>query len=164
MQADFRLARFDGAERNPEYVEMGSLVGVRNGLPIRSLVKIGTSGPKGEGRDGERGFTGLLDFTGQSGSLSGESDFSGWEFDFTRHRELSFSKPGQFSFQIATRTVGEAELSVTGEIKFPPGEVGLPRKAATLTREIEQAREPALAIAPFSLGTRGTDLHEGSNR
>ncbi|MFK7910102.1 MAG: protein kinase, partial [Akkermansiaceae bacterium] len=102
-RADFRLARYD-AEGTPEYVEIGSLVGIQESRStIESFVRIGTSGSAVEGRQAERGFTGLLDFTGQSGSLMGESDFSGWKFDFDPNQKLQLLVPGQYSIQIATR-------------------------------------------------------------
>ncbi len=116
-RADFRLARYD-AEGNPEYVEIGSLVGVNEGpSPIESFVRIGTSEPKGEGLDAERGFTGLLDFTGQSGGLYGESNFSGWKFDLDSTQELQLLIPGQYSIQIATRS-GPIQGSATLKLEI----------------------------------------------
>ncbi|MFK7851310.1 MAG: serine/threonine-protein kinase [Akkermansiaceae bacterium] len=105
VRADFRLARFD-ANGNPEYVEIGSLLGVNEGgQPIQSFVRIGTSGPKQDGREAERGFSAVVDFTGQNGGLYGESDFSGWEFDFEPNQKLNLLVPGQYSVQVATRSV-----------------------------------------------------------
>ncbi len=46
----------------------------------------------------------MLDFTGQSGGLYGESDFSDWKFDFDKNQKLQLLIPGQYSVQIATRS------------------------------------------------------------
>jgi len=106
IRADFRLVRYEGTERNPEYAPLGTLLGMSQGdSPIRSIVEIGTSGPKENAGDRERGFTGMLDFTGQSGTLFAETDFLGWEFDFIPRNDLLLTGPVKDSIQIATRKV-----------------------------------------------------------
>lgn len=106
MQADFRLVRYDAEGKPEEDAEIGSLLGVSgSGMPITSFVRIGTSGAKGEGRGAERGFTCSLDFTGQKGSLLGESDLSGWEFDPDPISKGYSKNLGNSNFLIATRTV-----------------------------------------------------------
>ena len=86
---------------------------------MRSFIKIGSSGPKGEGLDQERGFTAVLEFTGESGSTTGESDFSGWTFESPKPGALSFATPGQFSIQVATRNQDVAgQTQLTGVLRL----------------------------------------------
>jgi hypothetical protein len=125
LNASFRLVCYDGREDRKgtlKYARIGSWESIRSsGPPMRSLVKVGTTGEQGEDRDSERGFTALLEFTGDTATLPWEDDFTGWTFDFPRDQELIISKEGEFRYPLATciehtltedKQVGRLELEV----------------------------------------------------